>query len=142
MTAQSLDRRRFLILGGGTMALTACSSASVTPAQVGDVPAMNVSSLTVGTLEPIGNLAVCLGRDAKGVYAMTLTCTHMGCTIGNVTFQKLTCQCHSSQFDGNGSVVSGPATQSLQHFAVTVDASSNLTIHGGQLVTSDTRLVV
>jgi Rieske Fe-S protein len=112
---------------------------------VGDVPAGTVAELPVGSLNVVGTEPVCIGRDAGGVYAMTLTCTHAGCDIGQhgtVSPRGLFCGCHGSQFDANGNVVQGPATQPLDHFAVTVDASGNLTIHGGQIADASQRLAV
>ena len=88
---------------------------------------------------------MCIGRDSGGVYAMTLTCTHAGCDIGqtgSVGPQGLFCGCHGSEFDANGSVVRGPASRPLDHFAVTADSAGNLTIHGGQTVSAGTRLAV
>lgn len=140
-----LTRRRFLVVAGHAVAIGACSSAAVSPAAVGDVAAGNVSALPVGSLRAIGTEPVCIGRDSGGVYAMTLTCTHAGCNIGQtgtVSPEGLACDCHGSEFDANGAVVRGPATQPLDHFAVTVDSSGNLTIHGGQTVTATDRLSV
>lgn len=99
----------------------------------------------MGSLRAVSNEPVCIGRDANGVYAMTLTCTHAGCDIGtegSVSPQGLFCGCHGSAFDANGAVVRGPATQPLDHFAVTVDSSGDLTIHGGQTVAASQRLSV
>jgi Rieske Fe-S protein len=76
---------------------------------------------------------------------MTLTCTHQGCDIGGrgqISASGLACGCHGSTFDANGNVTGGPANAPLAHFAVTADASGNLTIHGGQEVDSATRLAV
>jgi Rieske Fe-S protein len=137
-------RRRFLALVGTSATLCGCSSA-VGPAPVGDVAGGNVSSLAVGVLAPIEGQPVCIGRDDGGVYAMTLTCTHAGCDIGengSVSGQGLVCGCHGSRFDANGNVVQGPASHALDHFAVTMDASGNLTIHGGEIVGADQRLKV
>jgi Rieske Fe-S protein len=139
----TLPRRRFLGLAGGVV-LCGCSSGAG-PAQFGDVPAGNVSALPVGSLRALTPAPACIGRDANGVYAMTLTCTHAGCDIGetgNVSPQGLVCDCHGSVFDADGNVVRGPATAPLDHFAVSVDASGNLTVHGGQTVSASTRLPV
>jgi Rieske Fe-S protein len=117
----------------------------VAPDPVGDLAAGNVSDLSVGSLKAVGVQPVCIGRDAAGVYAMTLTCTHSGCnmaTDGSVTGGGISCACHGSRFDANGGVVQGPASDPLQHFAVSADASGNLTIHGGSEVDASTRLKV
>jgi Rieske Fe-S protein len=140
---RSLPRRRFLAFAGGA-ALCGCTSA-VGPLQFGDTAAGTVSSLPVGSLRALPSAPACIGRDANGVYAMTLTCTHAGCDMGqsgSVTPQGLFCGCHGSEFDANGAVVRGPATQPLDHLAVSVDSAGNLTVHGNQVVGADQRLAV
>jgi Rieske Fe-S protein len=130
---------------GATTATGACSSAGAQPAPVGTVAAGNVSQLPVGSLRVVGNAPACIGRDAGGVYAMTLTCTHAGCdmgTNGSVSSQGIFCACHGSEFDANGDVVRGPASYPLDHFAVTMDTGGNLTIDGAQIVSAAERLPV
>jgi cytochrome b6-f complex iron-sulfur subunit len=142
---RELTRRRFLALAGATAAVGGCSSSAASPAQVGDVQAGRVSQLAVVSLSVVGTEPVCIGRDAAGVYAMTLTCTHAGCDIGQsgtVSAQGLFCGCHGSEFDVDGNVTRGPATQPLAHFDVTIDASGNLTIHSDQVVDASQRLTV
>jgi len=143
---EGLPRRRFLAVAGVAAASCACSSPPGTPpAQVGGVQAGNVARLPVGSLEVVGNEPLCIGRDAAGVYAMTLTCPHAGCDIGqagSVSPQGLFCGCHGSEFDANGNVVRGPARQPLDHFEVTVDAAGDLTINSGQIVGASQRLAV
>jgi Rieske Fe-S protein len=136
-------RRRFLELMGGT-ALGALSGCSSGPDSVGDVAAGSAADLAVGTVRAVGSEPVAIGRDAKGIYAMTLTCTHQGCNIGGGTVSGagLKCPCHGSTFDANGDVTGGPATSPLAHLSVTADASGNLTIHGGTVVDASTRLTV
>jgi Rieske Fe-S protein len=140
-----IRRRTFLQLIGCAAAPTACSAGAVPPANVGDVAAGNASALQVGTLEAVAGEPVCVGRDANGVYAMTLICTHQGCDMGHqgsVSARGLSCACHGSIFDTNGNVVGGPAPAALAHFAVTADASGNLTIHTGTEVGASSRLAI
>lgn len=64
---------------------------------------------------------VAVARDAMGLYAYSLVCTHSGCEISaNATTGEAICPCHSSRFDGNGAVLAGPARTALPHFAVRV----------------------
>jgi cytochrome b6-f complex iron-sulfur subunit len=142
---RGLSRRRFLAVAGAAAAAGGCSSPGASPAPVGEVQAGDVSELVVGSLVVVGSEPVCIGRDAAGVYAMTLTCTHAGCDIGRqglVSAQRLLCGCHGSEFDANGNVLRGPATRPLDHFAVSVDAVGTLTIHGDQIVDASQRLAV
>lgn len=54
--------------------------------------------------------------------ALTSVCTHSQCdrnwTYGSET---LTCTCHNSQFDPQGNVLQGPATQALTRYTVAVN---------------------
>jgi cytochrome b6-f complex iron-sulfur subunit len=144
------SRRRFLqVLAAGAAttaaagALSACSgqSGSGAPEPVGDVTAGNISSLQVGTVMSVPGAAVFVGRDSNGVYAMTTTCTHAGCDMssGQAISTRIVCGCHGSQFDLNGDVVNGPANSPLVHYAVSVDASGAITVHGTQEVSAATR---
>ncbi len=47
-------------------------------------------------------------RDDSGFYALSLVCTHLGCTV-TVTEDDLACPCHGSRFDRQGKVLKGPA---------------------------------
>jgi Rieske Fe-S protein len=89
------------VLAGGAVGASACSSAPVSPADLGDLAAGNVSALTVPSLTVLQPMPVRIGRDAGGIYAMTLTCTHAGCDIGMGTVNPsgLQCPCHGSQYD-------------------------------------------
>lgn len=56
-------------------------------------------------------------RDGAAFYALSLTCTHLGCTVA-VTATGLACPCHGSTFDRQGQVLSGPAGRSLDRYTV------------------------
>jgi cytochrome b6-f complex iron-sulfur subunit len=123
-----------------------CSSAYIgCGPPFGKVSAGNASALAVGDVKAIPGASAAIARDAQGVYAMTLICTHESCDIsqnGSVTSSGLQCDCHGSRFDVNGNVIIGPASSPLQHYQVTADASGNLTIDGNIPVPATTRLVV
>lgn len=137
-------RRHFLTMIAGTAAVCACGGGA-SPAAFGDVSAGNVKDVAVGALSLVGSEPVMLGRDSGGLYAMTNTCTHQGCDVepfGSGASATVRCPCHGSQFDRNGAVTHGPASSPLVHFAVSVDASGNITIHGGSQVGADVRTAV
>lgn len=50
--------------------------------------------------------------------ALSLTCTHQGCTVQPQADGRFQCPCHGAQFDSNGKVVKGPAQRDLATFKV------------------------
>ncbi len=146
---ECLPRRHFLQVLVATAALpramSACSSSGAGPEAFGDVSGGTVAALPVGSLRIVAGVSAAIGRDARGIYAMTLTCTHQACDIaehGTVSPAGISCACHGSTFDVNGAVTAGPATAPLVHFAVSADTAGNVTVHGGQQVDAATRLAV
>ncbi len=144
----ALGRRKLLLVGGGLVCARAIgcggNDAIVLPT---DIPAGNKANVTPDTLTAVPGVAVAIGRDSGGIYALTLVCTHQGCDIaaspgGQVSFSGIHCGCHGSQFNNQGAVLLAPATRNLDHLAVTADSSGALTIHGQQIVAATDRLVV
>lgn len=62
---------------------------------------------------------VAVGRGKDGFYALTLVCTHLGCTV-SVTPEGLFCPCHGSRFDSDGKVIRGPASRPLPRLVAEV----------------------
>lgn len=60
---------------------------------------------------------VAIMRDGDVTYALSLVCTHLGCTV-NVTPTELICPCHGSIFDRQGNVLKGPADRQLLRYSV------------------------
>jgi len=60
---------------------------------------------------------IALLRDETGFYALSLICTHLGCTV-TVSEDALSCPCHGSRFDRQGTVLKGPADRSLERIKV------------------------
>jgi Rieske Fe-S protein len=142
------SRRRLLIQGvafGTTVACGGNPPGGSDPEAFGTVSAGSLSDMPVGTLKALSSAPALLGRDAKGLYAMSSTCTHEGCDMiaeGRVTDNGVICQCHGSRFDANGDVVVGPATEPLAHFAVIVDAAGNISVDGAKRVGASIRTAV
>ena len=60
---------------------------------------------------------VAIMRDGDSFIALSLVCTHLGCTV-SVTPEGMTCPCHGSRFDRLGKVLTGPADRSLGRLVV------------------------
>ena len=56
-------------------------------------------------------------RSEQQVYALSLVCPHLGCTV-NVTAERLVCPCHGSVFDREGNVLKGPSPKPLPRLEV------------------------
>ena len=144
----AVGRRKLLLAGGGVIcahALGCGGDAIVLPKEI---PAGNVSDLTaVGTFIVVSSAPAAIARDGNGIYAMSLVCTHQGCSIpqspgGSANFNRIHCGCHGSEYNGQGVVLLGPSTRPLDHLLVTNDGTGALTIHGDSVVPANTRLAV
>jgi Rieske Fe-S protein len=60
---------------------------------------------------------VAIMRDGDAVAALSLVCTHLGCTV-TVTPTELVCPCHGSRFNRKGQVLAGPAPRPLPRLRV------------------------
>jgi nitrite reductase/ring-hydroxylating ferredoxin subunit len=67
--------------------------------------------------------SVALFRDAAGVYAISIVCTHLGCIV-RPTGSGFECPCHGSRFASDGSVLRGPAPRALSWLSVSVDGAA------------------
>jgi Rieske Fe-S protein len=104
-------------------------------------PLVNVSSVPIGGLVIAASIFF-VGRDTKGIYVMSMQCTHKGCAVVFISGNKLDCPCHHSVFDFNGNVLVGPATTQLPHYAAFVDASGNISVDRYAVVSGSARVAV
>ncbi|MBD2690631.1 FAD-dependent oxidoreductase [Anabaena catenula] len=58
--------------------------------------------------------------------AISLTCTHQGCTVQIAADGKFHCPCHGAVFTSDGKVVKGPAQRDLSKFKVVERQDDNL----------------
>ncbi|MBD2182515.1 FAD-dependent oxidoreductase [Aerosakkonema funiforme] len=53
-----------------------------------------------------------------GTEAISLTCTHQGCTVQKQANGEFHCPCHGAVFDADGKVVKGPAQRDLPRYKI------------------------
>jgi len=87
---------------------------------------------------PGRNVAVV--RDADGVYAVSLVCTHLGCIV-KPSATGFDCPCHGSRFAHDGSVTHGPAPTPL-HWVEVTGAEGQYTVDESVVVPQGTRVNV
>ncbi len=77
-------------------------------------------------------------RDAKGMRALSATCTHLGCTVRTDRENGgFICPCHGSRYDSEGHVIAGPAPASLPFVRVDQDRRGRLVVDLGAPVEAD-----
>ncbi len=64
----------------------------------------------------------------SGFSAMSLTCTHLGCTLEDGA-DGFTCACHGSRFDADGRVTHGPASKPLPALRIERSDDDHLILH-------------
>jgi len=73
--------------------------------------------------------SVALFRDAEGVYAISIICTHLGCIV-KPSAQGFECPCHGSAFAPDGSVTKGPAPSALSWLSVSASGDTVIVDEG------------
>lgn len=64
----------------------------------------------------------------SGFSALSLVCTHLGCTVEQ-NADGFACPCHGSGFDSSGNVTHGPAAQRLRSLRVEDNPQGKLILH-------------
>lgn len=81
----------------------------------------------IGTRTVLAGVPSILIHSEQGFTALSLICTHLGCTVSRST-DGFACPCHGSQFDPQGSVLRGPANKKLQSFRVEQTSDGHLNL--------------
>ncbi len=71
-----------------------------------------VSNYPVGSRTNLPDIPAVLVHSETGFTALSLACTHLGCTLEQKD-NIFSCPCHGSHFDEHGKVLRGPATKGL-----------------------------
>ncbi len=93
----------------------------------------------LGTANYIPQVRAWLIRDEEGLYAISSTCTHLGCLV-NEEEGNFVCPCHGSQFDLSGKVLNGPAAAPLENYEVSLSSDGNVIIDRRVIVPQTFRL--
>ena len=76
-----------------------------------------ITDIPVGGALVYREARLALIRDKGETYALSLVCTHLGCTL-SANGHELSCPCHGSRFDRRGNVLHGPADRPLRRLRV------------------------
>jgi nitrite reductase/ring-hydroxylating ferredoxin subunit len=87
---------------------------------------------------PFSEQNLVLFRDDQGFYAISTTCTHLGCTVAR-SKEGFACPCHGSRFDNRGNVIGGPAPRPLPWLEVSRAANGELIVIADNEVPEGTR---
>lgn len=100
---------------------------------------VNVSDLpTPGNELVFSDQRVIVLRSADGkVAAVSLICTHLGCTVYRVA-TGYQCPCHGSQYDNEAEVVGGPAPKGLAWLPIKPVPGGQVEIDSGAEVEKNT----
>ena len=79
-------------------------------------------------------------RTARGFYAVSAVCTHLGCNVNHEENEGFACPCHGSTFDEEGRVTNGPAAWPLPRFAMTLSRRGELVVDTRRTVDAGFRL--
>ena len=65
----------------------------------------------------LADIPAVLLHTESGFSALSLVCTHLGCSLGN-DLDGFSCPCHGSRFNADGDVTHGPADKPLRPLRV------------------------
>ncbi|MCA1905936.1 MAG: Rieske 2Fe-2S domain-containing protein [Desulfarculus sp.] len=86
---------------------------------------------------------VALLRDAKGLYALSLVCPHLGCRpVWRGEEERFLCPCHGSAFAPDGRRLMGPAPRGLTGLWVEIDRHGHAWVDPKRGVDASRRLAL
>lgn len=152
ITEEEMVRRKFLgLVGVGALGLSALGTVITTlrflePRVLFEEDLRfgvgRPEEFPVGTVLVLPKQKVYVVRTAAGFYAVSSTCTHLGCMTRYVKAKsEFACPCHGSRFHLDGTVEAGPAPKPLPRFALSVERGV-LVVDAGKRVPADLLLQV
>jgi cytochrome b6-f complex iron-sulfur subunit len=138
MIKQTVSRRDFLKLANAVI-LAACSllgldglirflNTSIEPSPKSEFDLGSIDQYPPGTRTSLPEVPAILLHEASGFSAISLICTHLGCTVQSKP-EGFVCPCHGSRFDQNGNITRGPASKPLPRLRVEVTSEKKLRLY-------------
>lgn len=81
-----------------------------------------------GSRSLIADVPAILIHEVGGFTALSLICTHLGCTVEQKD-DGFVCPCHGSRYNADGQVTRGPAQKALRVLPVEQNAEGHLVLH-------------
>ncbi|HEX2176715.1 MAG TPA: Rieske (2Fe-2S) protein [Nocardioidaceae bacterium] len=111
----------------GSASASDSGSGSGSGSQAASKELASTSEVPVGGGMVFKEQKVVVTQPTKGDFqAFSATCTHQGCTVGDVTGGTINCPCHGSKFNLDGTVANGPAAKPLP--------KENIRVQGNNIV--------
>jgi carotenoid phi-ring synthase / carotenoid chi-ring synthase len=95
-----------------------------------------VSSSQLPMMEYYGAGDAVFAATSGGGEAISLTCTHQGCTVQRQEDGKFLCPCHGAVYDAQGRVMAGPAQRDLPRFHIAQRTEDEVQLVGAQETSS------
>lgn len=101
------------------------------PAPVTEFDLGQAANYPLGSRTVLPDIPALLIHSESGFSALSLVCTHLGCTVSQ-NDNGFSCPCHGSEYSNDGRVLRGPALKPLKKLKVTVMNDGNLLLYINQ----------
>jgi cytochrome b6-f complex iron-sulfur subunit len=138
MNRSSLSRRDFLKLASAAVLTTSgilgleglfrFLTTQTEPLPQTDFDLGQASNYAPGSQTMLADIPAILVHTQNGFSAISLVCTHLGCTVESKP-EGFACPCHGSRFDPQGSVTRGPAQKPLQALRTGITSDGKLHVY-------------
>ena len=128
----------FVAIGTAAAGIFRLPNPAVLPGPVRRFKLGSPEQFSAGSETAFPDQNLVLFRDDAGFYAISSTCTHLGCTVAR-SKEGFACPCHGSRFDSLGRVVGGPAPRPLPWLEVSRAANGELVVNADSEVQEGTR---
>ncbi len=122
-----------LAIFGSVVGMVRLTKPSVLPEGGSRFRIGRAEEITPGTSLTLPEQKVLVTSEERGISAISLVCTHLGCIV-SPTENGFSCPCHGSGFGPDGKVLGGPAPRALRWLEVTQAVDGRLVIDGSREV--------